>query len=58
MPPQLSTMARKQARRLHRKLKRKNQVRSPEHSALLTLAHSGPACLPQNDPRWSGAWRG
>ena len=56
VPPQLKTMAVKQARRLRRKLKRMNLQPTPEHSALLTLVHSGPACLPQNDPRWSGAW--
>lgn len=56
MPPQLKTMAVKQARRLRRKLKRKNQPASSEHSALLMQAHSGHACLPQNDPRWSGVW--
>lgn len=54
--PQLKTMAVKQARRLRRKLKRKNLPASPQQSAVLTLAHSGPACLPQSDPRWSSAW--
>lgn len=58
-PPQLKTMAVKQARRLRRKLKlkRKYLTASSEQSALMTLAHSGPACLPQNDPRWLVAWR-
>ena len=56
-PPQLKTMAVKQARRLRRKLKRKYLTASSERSALMTLAHSGPVCLPQNDPRWSGSWR-
>lgn len=56
-PPQLKTMAVKQARRLRRKLKRKYLIASSEQSALMTLAHSGPACLPQNDPRWLVAWR-
>ena len=57
VPPQLKTMAVKQARRLRRKLKRKNLTASSEQNAWMTLAHSGHACLPQNDPRWSIAWR-
>ena len=57
VPPQLKTMAVKQVRRLRRKLKRKNLTASSEQSALMKLAHSGRGCLPQNDPRWSVAWR-
>ena len=57
VPPQLKTMAVKQVRRLRRKLKRKNLTASSEQNAWMTLAHSGHACLPQNDPRWSGDWR-
>ena len=49
-------MAVKQVRRLRRKLKRKNLTASSEQNAWMKLAHSGHACLPQNDPRWLGAW--
>lgn len=56
VPPQLKTMAVKQVRRLRRKLKRKNLTASSEQNAWMKLAHSGHACLPQNDPRWLGVW--
>lgn len=56
--PRLKTMADKQARRLRRKLQRQPSKVKPEHNTLLTRAHSGPACLPQNDPRWLAALRG
>ena len=55
-PPQLKTMAVKQVRRLRRKLKRKNLTASSEQNAWMTLAHSGPACLPYSDPRWRSDW--